>query len=87
MIRASQAYTNIGSIQTILNGERNVGCIIINQGEESEVYTILKNNNISFLKIEKNRFNFNVIFRESHKQDALDLAAIADKYLYRRFRN
>lgn len=77
MIRASEAFNTEGSISTVIEGKRNVGWLII---DSKDIFTILDNNSISYLRVKSSKHECYVIFRESHKQDALDLIAIADKY-------
>lgn len=77
MIRASEAYNEKGTILTVIEGKRNVGWLII---DTIDMFTFLDNNSIKYLRVKSNKHSCYVIFRESHKQDALDLIAIADKY-------
>ena len=72
------------ALQTILDGKRNVGFLVIYNQETKELFDIAIKAGLKHISIPQREGSFgktvaNVIYRKGHEQDAMRLAKIARK--------
>lgn len=86
MIRACEAYTNMGAIQTILNGKRDIAFIVISgQKYISNTEAIISlnlaiKNNLNLLPIKSRNEGIAFIVYKNNKDKALKLLEIAESH-------
>jgi len=76
-INASDAHTDVGSIQTIIDGRRNIAFISL---PNSELMDIIKKNDLGVIKVEQNDYETYIIYRKGAENEAKELLNIANKY-------
>ena len=75
-IKASEAYTTLGAIDTLVNKKRCVGFI---SWPNQQMFNLMKDNDIEFIKVKDNPTNY-VIYNRGCEKEALELSNIAKKY-------
>jgi hypothetical protein len=77
VIKASDAHSIQGSVQTILDGKRDVG--IFSQADASDLKQ-LKELGLDFIKVPSNPQSVYVMYNPRAKAEAMELVNIAEKY-------
>lgn len=83
IIRASEAYSDLESIKTLVNGKRNVSFITIASSSVEDIKKILNlinQNDLQPLYVEGNPYDAYVVYRKGAEREALELKSIAEKY-------
>lgn len=76
VISASEAHTTTGSIQTIVDGKRNVGFMQLNKREVDYVSSL----GLKLIKVPSNKYDSYVVFKSGYESDAMELLEIAEKH-------
>jgi hypothetical protein len=83
VIKASEAYTDVESIQTILDDKRGVA-FVAKRGTSSEdwktIQKMIADNNLKTIYVEGNPNEAYVVYAQGYEKDANELKGIAEKY-------
>jgi len=81
-INASEAHTYRGSIDTVLNGKRNVGMLTLSFHKVPELHFLkyMKEVNLETIKVSSNPGNMYIFFKREARAKAEELKDIAEKY-------
>jgi hypothetical protein len=82
-IRASEAYTDKGAMQTIIDRKRNVGWLVrgaTDPGDWEELQGMIQQNGLKTMHVEGNEYDAYVVYRPGHEKQARELKGIAEKY-------
>lgn len=75
-ISAKEAYNNLGSIQTIISGRRNIGWITFPKKQE---LSLIRGSGLETLPVPLNPNSY-IIYRQGFEKEAEELLNIANKY-------
>ena len=82
-INSEQAFSNFDSVQTIVDGKRNLA-YVVEKGDTPEnwqrVLDLIKDNNLMVLPVEGNPYKAFIIHTPDSKDEAIELKDIAEKY-------
>jgi hypothetical protein len=83
MIRASEAYTDKGAMQTIIDRKRNVGWLVrgaTDPKDWEELQGMIQQNGLKTMHVEGNEYDAYIVYRPGHEKQAHELKDIAEKY-------
>jgi hypothetical protein len=83
VIKASEATTDVGSVQTILDGKRGVAFIskIGNSPQDwNTIQDLISDNGLETMYVKGNPNEAYVVYAKGHEKDASELKGIAEKY-------
>jgi len=81
-IRSDEAHREEGSIQTVIDGKRDLGYITIIGATipESVIWDMIKKGGLKTIKLPENKHKAYIFFRPGAERKAKELADIANKY-------
>jgi GH24 family phage-related lysozyme (muramidase) len=82
-IKASEAHTELGSFETLEQGKRGIALIQINTVDDMikrYIINSINENDFGYVVVQKNPKKPIIIYRKGYRQNAEELAKIADKY-------
>jgi hypothetical protein len=82
-IDPSEAYNDLDSINTLVDGKRNIAFLTRksnNPDRWNQIQQIIKDNFLKTLYVEKNPFDAYIIYRSGSENEAMELKKIAEKY-------
>lgn len=79
-IHPSEAYDDIDSLMTVIDGRRPL-CFVnfINQYETDRMIKLIGVNKLKLLKVESNKYNGYIVYRDGYLDNANELKSIMDK--------
>lgn len=82
VISAAQAHRDEDAIQTVIDGERNLGFIATKAStmSEEDIWNAIKNGGLETVEVKGNAYDAHIYYRPEAKAEALELKAIAEKY-------
>lgn len=83
IINASEATTDVGSVQTILDGKRGVAFIskIGNSSQDWDtIQQMIEDNGLKTMYVKGNPNEAYIVYAQGHEKDASELKDIAEKY-------
>ena len=81
-ISASEAYNDLSSVQTVVDGKRNVSFMAFyGQEDEDEMKRLIEDNGLKTLRVNRpGKSNVWVIYRPGSEPQAKELRDLAEKY-------
>ena len=82
-IKASEAHTELGSFETLEQGKRGIALIQINTVDDMikrYIINSINENDFGYVVVQKNPKKPIIVYRKGYRQNAEELAKIADKY-------
>ena len=82
-INAEEAHTELGAIQTIIDGKRDVGAIAfraIDKNVANYIDELIEENGLKKIEVPSNPYGMGIIFRPGAERQAQELLSIAEKY-------
>ena len=83
VISASEAYTDVDSVQTVVDGKRGVAFVsrIGNSSEDWDtIQDMIRDNNLKTMYVKGNPNDVYVVYARGYERDANELKDIAEKY-------
>jgi hypothetical protein len=83
VIKASEATTDVGSVQTILDGKRGVAFIskIGNSSQDwNTIQDLISDNGLKTMYVKGNPNEAYVVYAKGYDKDASELKSVAEKY-------
>lgn len=83
VISASEAYNDLGAVQTIVDGKRGVAFVAWKTMPDryvEPVQKLIKDNNLKSMYVKGNENDAYVIYAPGYEKDATELKDIAEKY-------
>lgn len=79
IIRAEEAYSNEGSLLTIINGKRDVGFFVAIDITK-KLLDLIRENHLKMMYVKGNPNDAFIIYRQGSELQALELKELAEKY-------
>lgn len=81
-ISASEAHTDEGAVQTVIDGKRDLGFITMigTTLEETDFWDLIKKNGLKTIKVPSSEHEAYIYFRRGAENKAKELWDIAEKY-------
>ena len=85
-IKASESYTDEGAIQTVIDGKRKLGFVVLKASsrmEPEEIEELFKKGKLETIEVKGNPSDARIYYNprmQGAKEDALELKKIAEKY-------
>ena len=80
-IDPEEVFSNVGALQTIIDNKRNIGFFSLDEINSPKTFwEIVKENDLGFIKVEKNPNNAYIIYKKGYENDAEELKNLANKY-------
>lgn len=80
VINASDAYSPVGSIQTVVDGKRDLAFLEFYPSQASLLDRMVKDGGLRKVKVSKNPYPVYIVFRPGAERKAMELDKIASKY-------
>jgi hypothetical protein len=80
-IDPKEVFSNVGALQTIIDNKRNIGFFSLDEINSPKTFwDIVKENDLGFVKVEKNPNNAYIIYKKGYENQANELKDLANKY-------
>ena len=80
-IDPKEVFSNVGALQTIIDNKRNIGFFSLDEINSPKTFwEIVKENDLGFVKVEKNPNNAYIIYKKGYENQANELKDLANKY-------
>ncbi len=85
-IKSSEAYTDKGAIQTVIDGKRKLGFVVLKASSRmtpEEIEELFKKGKLETIEVKGNPLDARIYYNprmQGAKEDALELKKIAEKY-------
>jgi hypothetical protein len=80
-IDPEEVFSNVGALQTIIDDKRNIGFFSLDEINSPKTFwEIVKENDLGFVKVEKNPDNAYIIYKKGYENQANELKDLANKY-------
>lgn len=82
-IEAEEAVTELGAIQTVVDGKRDVGAVAFaNMPKSTAVYIndLIDEQGLKKIKVPSNPYELYIVFRSGAERQAQELLGLAEKY-------
>jgi hypothetical protein len=80
VINASDAYSTVGSIQTVIDGKRDVAVLEFFPPQAKQLDQMVKDGGLKKVKLSKNPYPVYIVFRPGAEDAAMELDKIASRY-------